>query len=217
MIRAKVCAALLLLLGLMPTAWGQGPARHIQEKQPIKIRFDAAEAAQLMEVGEATLSGQAFMLEKGGLLAADTKLYARNQVVYLFPMTAFMKAWVGKYHGKGLSKGSSELQSELFSYVARVISDEEGRFQFRGLKSGDYLVWTILPFEKDHEYLQNTGMSQTVTWSSYGIVTAAVREPVFRAAKATHRFEHNIVRLVTIAPGSGVVDLGGIHGDERRQ
>jgi hypothetical protein len=215
--RLPVFAALLVALGLSAPAWGQGPARNIEEKQPLRTRFDVAEAAQLMEVGETALTGQAFMLEKGSLLRADTKLYAKNEVVYLLPMNNFLKAWVEKYRGNGLANGRFELHPEVGNYAARVITDDEGRFRFRGLKSGEYLLWTVLRYEKDHEYLVNTGSSQTVTWSSYGIVTAAVREPVFRTAKATHTYGHNIIRLVTIAAGQAVVDLGGIHGDERGQ
>jgi hypothetical protein len=217
MTRLTVFVASLLAVALAAPAWGQGPARHIEEKKPLTVRFDAAEAARLMEVGETALTGQAYMLEKGGLLRADTKLHAKNEVVYLFPMNNFLKAWVERYRSTGLANGRYELHPEVAHYAARVITDDEGRFRFRGLKPGEYLLWTVVRFEKDVEFLQSTGRSQTVTWSSYGIVTAAVREPIFRTAKATHRFGHNIIRLVSIAPDQAVVDLGGIHGDERGQ
>jgi hypothetical protein len=217
MIRAKVFAALLLAAGLAAPAWGQGTVRHITDRPEIKFPFNAAEAAQLMEVGEANLTGQAYLYERTSLLSAGTKLYAKNQVVHLYPMTAFMKAWVEKFRGKGLIYGRFDLHKELDFYSARVITDEDGRFRFRGLKPGDYLLWTVLPYEKDVQVLQDTGRSQTVTWSSFGIVTAAVREPVFRAANATISLEHNIIRLVNIPAGTPVVDLGGIHGDEKRQ
>lgn len=194
----------------------QGEVRYRQQRVQDAYPFKMEEAAELMAIGEATLKGQASMTSKKTLLqiVPGTKLYAREQQAFLFPMTSFLRAWVEKYASRGLFYGTFNLQPELDYVAARTLTDQEGRFQFRGLKPGKYLLWIVIPYEVEGTVAQETGAWQTTTFSTFGVVTAAVREPVTRAATAVFELENHVIHVVDIPPGEKLVDLGEIQGEE---
>lgn len=192
--------------------------RYRQEKLQTTHPFSMEEAAGLMAIGEATLTGQASMTLRKTLLQLrpGTPLYARNQPVYLFPMTQFLRAWVQRHAAGGLRMGMFNLQPELDHVAARTIADREGRFRFRGLKPGQYLLWAVIPYEVEGWISQETGEHQITTFSHWGIVTAAVREPVTRSVKQVRELENHVIHVVEIPPGQSVVDLGEIQGERAK-
>lgn len=214
----------LLLGALLPLASQE--VRHRRDKIQETIPFSMEEASDLMGIGEATLKGQAlFTFKKTALqLVGVKKLYARNQVAYLFPMTKFLQAWVARYGAQGLRFGTFNLQPELDHVAARVITDDEGRFTFRGLKPGQYLLWVVIPYEMEGVIQQETGQWQTKTYTSsmstpmgsFSFVSAAVREPVTRAATQVRELENHVIHVVNVPEGQKLVDLGEVQGERAK-
>ncbi|WP_374438683.1 carboxypeptidase-like regulatory domain-containing protein [Inhella sp.] len=209
----KTLAIALLLTASLPLA--AQDVRYRQDKLQTVHPFSMEEASGLMAIGESTLQGQASMTLRKTLLQLrpGTKIYAREQPVYLFPMTKFLRAWVQRHAPNGLRMGMFDLQPELDHVAARTLSDREGRFRFRGLQPGQYLLWAVIPYEVEGWIAQETGEHQITTFSHFGIVTAAVREPVTRSVKQVRELENHVIHVVDIPPGRGVVDLGEIHGE----
>lgn len=208
--------ALWLLCTLSGLA--QGEVRYRQERIQDAHPFNLEEAQRMMAIGEATLRGQASMTVKRSRfqILPGTTLYAREQQAFLFPMTAFLQAWVERHAAQGLFYGKFKLQPELDLVAARTLTDREGRFTFRGLKPGRYLLWVVIPYEQERTIAQETGQWQTTTFSSFGVVTAAVREPVYRAAQQVIELEDHVIHVVDIPPDRSVVDLGEIQGERAR-
>jgi len=212
----RTAFAALLLAACLPLA--AQDVRYRQEKLQTALPFSMEEAAGLMAIGESTLQGQASMSLRKTLLQLrpGTPLYAREQPVYLFPMTKFLQAWVQRHAAGGLRMGMFNLQPELDHVAARALTDREGRFRFRGLKPGQYLLWVVIPYEVEGWIAQETGQHQITTFSHWGIVTAAVREPVTRSAKQVRELENHVIHVVDIPPGQSVVDLGEIQGERAK-
>lgn len=212
------CATLILLLGMLPPLGAQD-VRYRKERIQDTIPFNMEEASNLMGIGEATLKGQALFKHRKTLLQlkAPTKLYAREQVAYLFPMTKFLKAWVERHAPQGLFYGGFSLQKELDWVAARTITDQEGRFTFRGLKPGQYLLWVVIPYEMERQIEQETGQWATTTYTAnvgnFSFVSAAVREPVTRAATQVVQLENHIIHVVDIPEGQKLVDLQEVQGE----
>lgn len=210
----------LLLGALLPL--GAQEVRYRRDKIQEAIPFSMAEATDLMAIGEATLKGQALFKYRKTLLqvVGVKKLYARDQVAYLFPMTKFLKSWVERYAPQGLRFGTFNLQPELDWVAARTITDQEGRFTFRGLKPGQYLLWVVIPYEMEGVIQQETGQWATRTYTAnvgnFSFVSAAVREPVTRAATVVRELENHVIHVVDIPEGQKVVDLGEIQGERSK-
>lgn len=210
----------LLLGALLPL--GSQEVRYRRDKIQETIPFSMEEALDLMGIGEATLQGQAlFKFKKTRLqLVGVKKLYARDQVAYLFPMTKFLKAWVERYAPQGLFYGGFSLQPELDHVAARTITDAEGRFTFRGLKPGQYLLWVVIPYEMERTIAQETGQWATRTYTAnvgnFSFVSAAVREPVTRAATQVIQLENHIIHVVNVPEGQKLVDLGEVQGERAK-
>lgn len=202
----------LLLLAALPAQ----AQRYRSEPLKNSLPFDAQEAADLMAIGPVTVRGQASATFKKGLLSPSVTLQARNQVAFLLPMTRFLKAWVAQYAEQegGLRFAQYFLQPELDDVAARTLTDAEGRFAFRGLRPGQYLLWVAIPYEVDTERQVPTGESLTRTWSSFGIVTAAVREPVTRTERSVTKLENHVIHVITVPEGQTELDLGVVQGEK---
>lgn len=211
-----LCTALALLLLVAALPVSAQDVRYRREEVQEAFPFDMEEASGLMAIGETTLTGQASVTFKKSRfqIVPGTTLYAREQQVFLFPMTRFLRAWVERYAPQGLRYGVFNLQPELDLVAARTLTDREGRFVFRGLKPGQYLLWAVFPYEVERLVAQETGQWQTTTFSSFGIVTAAVREPVTRAATQVIELENHVIHVVDIPPGQAKVDLGVVQGEK---
>lgn len=217
MFRCAPAALLVLMLSSGLPALAQD-VRYRRDKLQDSLPFSYEEAAGLMAIGETTLTGQASMTIKRSRfqIVPGTTLYARDQQVLLFPMTKFLKAWVQRHAAQGLRYGAFNLQPELDTVAARSITDKEGRFGFRGLKPGQYLLWVKIPYEVEGLIEQQTGEWQTTTFSAFNIVTAAVSEPVTRRVTQVRELENDVIHVVDIPPERRLVELGEIQGERAK-
>jgi hypothetical protein len=198
--------AVTLASPVVPTAQGAEP-------------FDPAEAEALLAVGDATLIGRPGASRLPPAAAGKARLlrpkpervYSQSEIVYLFPYTAHVRRFVEQY-------GDNRVRLQLHltaigEYTARTLTDDEGRFRFRGLLPGRYVLMTAVPYEAAVTIREDTGRTRTETSFGYGFgyVSGAtsVTSPIYRYRSATSELEHRIVELVEV-PGPGVTDLGEI-------
>jgi hypothetical protein len=180
--------------------------------------FDPAEAATLLDVGEATLTGRPGASRIPLASAGKPRLgrpkrervYTKNEVVYLFPYTAYVQRIVERHRSNpALLMLNLNVVGE---YTARTLTDADGRFAFRGLKPGRYVLMTAVPYEAAVTIREDTGRTRTETTFGYGFGyvsgASSVTSPIYRYRNATSELEHRILQLVEV--GAGATDLGEI-------
>lgn len=111
------------------------PAQTVAPRMP----FPAEEYERLPKTGTATVRGQAFLTTRGG----DVKTAAGN-VAILTPVTSFSMEWFN-YARQGIGVEYSHPRES--QYVRQKVADGDGRFIFKEVPAGEYLVKTIVQWE----------------------------------------------------------------------
>lgn len=102
----------------------------------IRTPFDESHFAWASARGGGTVLGQAFMRTRGG----EVKLAAGNPV-YLLPANDYTREmqWAA---ATGTYAGWANRDPRMDAYRREVTADAQGRFAFRGLPAGAYIVST---------------------------------------------------------------------------
>jgi hypothetical protein len=130
---ALACAAALSLTSCAifmpyeppPVQWGQ---------------FDEAEYAPYAKAGNAVLSGQAFLMTRGG----EAKKAAGRQVT-LDPATTLSQQWWAER--RMWSEGGYPPDPRFLQARRATVADADGRFRFENLPAGTYFVRTLVRWE----------------------------------------------------------------------
>lgn len=101
--------------------------------EPVKARFDEQAASYILKSGTGTLTGQAFARQVGGGVVT-----AAGETVYLTPVTPFFTE-VRQRNERG---ERSIIDPSIDKFTKSTIADAEGRFAFRDLHPGEYMVFT---------------------------------------------------------------------------
>lgn len=116
-----------------------------------------AEYIHYMKKGTGSLSGQAFLTQNGGGVVK-----AAGRTVTLDPLTTTGINWwneAGKYY---YNRNFAPPQSENFIKARRTtIADGDGKFEFKGLPSGNYAVSTTVTWQAGYD-LQGGVVGQPV-------------------------------------------------------
>lgn len=135
----KIGTAIVLALGLSACASTPVPPPSWNNHSP---ENEAAEYAPFSDAGTGTISGQAFLTQKGGGIVV-----AAGQVVTLDPVTPTSIEWWKKagtnYEFRELIHPSTSFQKARKTTIA----DGSGKFTFNNLATGKYFVRTILTWE----------------------------------------------------------------------
>ena len=208
-----------LVLILSATALCALLAAPLTARAQSQAQLDQA-IAQL-EFGDNTLTGRpgatrdklAQAGQRKGLFGRGAKterVYTRNEPVTLIPYTPLVDAVMQKYRGRpGLVLGSL---GELRNYTARVLTDDDGVFTFRGLKPGRYLLATTVRFEADITVRDDTGRTRTETTvytEGYNITGASsITSNIYSYRDVTTELEHQVFQIVEVKADSAVTALG---------
>lgn len=124
------------------------PAERTVPRQAV---FNEAEYAPYAEQGTASISGQAFLMTRGG----DVKPCAGKNV-YLEPRTAYSAEWFNTSILRNQTMADADPRAD--KYTRRAIADADGRFRFDGLPAGDYILLCFVSWEvPGYGGLQTTG------------------------------------------------------------
>jgi hypothetical protein len=117
-------------------------ARNHPRAERLVVSSSPHDYRALGSEGLATLSGQAFLTTRGG----DVKLAAGRSVT-LDPLTPLSRLWFARA-GSKVEHYSAAPRDSLFLAARRTTTaDAEGRFTFRGVPNGRYLLRSIVTWE----------------------------------------------------------------------
>lgn len=117
----------------------------------------AADYYPYTKAGTGEITGQAFIVIRGGDVLMDTKGYlttisdnartASGNDVTLDPATPYAMDWYMKT-GTSLRRFTSEPKDPAFrSARKKVVADDEGKFKFSGLPAGRYIIRTTITWQ----------------------------------------------------------------------
>lgn len=113
----------------------------ITEDMPVekmeRVPFPASEYNHLAKTGKGTVKGSIFLKDGYGkkVVGAQTRLY-------LNPVTSYSKQWYRESYIGGYKMEKAD--DRLFNYLRFTASDNEGRFAFYGVPTGNYyLIGTV--------------------------------------------------------------------------
>lgn len=179
------------------------------------------EAIAQLDMGTHTLTGRPgatreVLAEAGkrkGLFSRGAKterVYTQNEPVVLIPYTPLVEAIVHKYNGSPFMVMSS--LGELRNHSARVHTDANGVFTFRGLKPGRYLLSTTVRYDAAITIRDDTGRTRTdttVETDGYNVTGAtSVTSKIYDYRDTTSELEHSVFKIVEVKADSAVTAIG---------
>jgi hypothetical protein len=112
----------------------------VQETARVKrIPFPDEEYKALPKSGTATVTGQAFLRQRGGGVVT-----AAGQDIALNPITSYSLNWFDIVSNGGRPEEPDE---RSFFYIRTVKADAEGRFKFENVATGAYFITTFVIWE----------------------------------------------------------------------
>jgi hypothetical protein len=200
---------LLLLLKLcLAVLHAQSPRPEPEYVFPA-TPFDAEATRLALEPGPATLRGVASTksntIGKGeGFLRSLTKSYParKGATIALFPRTAYFDEWhaLRKKHAKGPKLAVMSPLAYSHRIVAKV-TDDQGNFEFRGLKPGRYYLEASIVFTQELSEKVQTGTELVAVDGNIYI------NPVF-TRQYYHRSDRGFVEtFIEIPAGREIVDV----------
>ena len=135
-----------------------------QTPQPRTTQFVEAEFAPYDGAGSGVVTGQAFLVTRGG----DVKYAAGREILCAPANTSYSTEFYERY-----IVGYTPLQDgdpRANKYVRRATGDGSGRFRFDGLPAGEYFVWSNITWE----YANGVNYAGVTTSNTGGIAHARV-------------------------------------------
>lgn len=110
---------------------------------PPDAPFDPAEAKELLKPGSGGIKGVAYTRTKNGFGITGTKTSIAREAIYLLPFTKHLAEW-HRQNSKLIKNKKKKyvLSDECLEYYIKSVTDEYGRFEFKNLKPGKYLLQT---------------------------------------------------------------------------
>jgi hypothetical protein len=121
------------------------------EPKRITVPFDEKSFAIYKQKGTATVQGQAFLKTAGG----DVKYGAGNQIM-LLPYNDYVKEVKTLKTARHIQLANEDLRWQ--DYSKSTISDAQGKFEFKNIPAGEYLLETEITWGVPSQFgLQQTG------------------------------------------------------------
>jgi len=137
---------------------------------PVTAEIEA-EYQPYLASGPGTLTGQAFLAQRGG---GVVKAAGRN--VILDPATTLGNEWWGKAGSKWAHRMLTP-PSPAFAKARRmVVADADGRFRFSNLPAGKYYVRTEITWDVAYHGLQGGVVGQLIEVFSEGVTEVILNQ-----------------------------------------
>lgn len=128
----------------------------VYQKEPIRLKstFDENQAEKLLEKGKMTLTGEAFLRQRGGVvvtcagqgvtLIPETQ-YASERMMHIYgsPYQGFRSAADVKYSPITFAADSAS----YYTYMKKTMCNAQGHFKFTNLKKGKYIITTSVVWD----------------------------------------------------------------------
>ncbi len=138
----------------------------------ITTPFNEADFAEYKKAGASAISGQAFLITVGG----DVKYGAGNQV-NLYPYTSYVQEVLSMKKRPNYRIKNED--TRWMQYAKTTIADGQGKFEFKNIPAGNYLLECSLTWQVASQYgLQTTGglISKQVTVGNGDSVSVMLTE-----------------------------------------
>ena len=115
---------------------------------PVPLHWDTLsvsgemEYQPYLEVGNATIMGQAFLTQRGGGVVK-----AAGRTVTLDPATSLGKEWWQKVGGNWSTRSVTPPSAAFKKARRTTVADADGRFKFKDLPPGQYYIRTEVTWE----------------------------------------------------------------------
>ena len=117
----------------------------------ITTPFNDADFAGYSKTGLSTIAGQAFLKTKGG----DVKFGAGNQIT-LYPYTSYVQEVLSMKKRPNYKIKNED--TRWMQYIKTTIADAQGKFEFKNIPAGNYLIECGIFWQVPGQYgLQTTG------------------------------------------------------------
>ena len=151
--------AFSLIAGLSLTACG-----GVQEIEAT-VPFNKAEAAYINKTGKATVSGQAFLKRRDGMVVT-----CAGAAAYLIPATEYAKQRFSAIYGnedrgyRSAIRGFSDADDlDYYKYARETYCDAEGDFEFKGVADGEYFVTSTVVWQVSDYYNEGGILGKRIT------------------------------------------------------
>lgn len=106
------------------------------------VMFDSASAKNALTIGSSTIRGRACTI-KDGLI-----FNAANVRISLYPVTPYLEEWKRLRDKEEDRNTAVYLSAEAAKYRIDVVTDSEGKFQFKEMKPGKYFLQGVFSFNQ---------------------------------------------------------------------
>lgn len=114
-----------------------GESGESGESKIARIKFPVSEYSHLARTGKGTITGSIYVRD-----LYDRKAVGASTRLYLNPITSYSKQWYEESYLSGARM--EEADPRLFNYLRFTASDNNGKFAFYGVPSGNYyLIGTV--------------------------------------------------------------------------
>lgn len=120
----------------------QAVGKNVYRNMYPEMQFDAKLATSMLERGNCTIRGRACTKVDGGIY------YAKGIKVVIYPVTPYLEAWYELREKKEGKRTGVFMSKEASRYRMEVTTDNEGMFQFQGLKPGKYFIQVMHEFNQ---------------------------------------------------------------------
>lgn len=164
-----------------------------------QVWFNKNDAVKKLELGNTSITGEAFTRENSGVVGAKYKP-AKGTKVLLFPVTDYVMEY---YNLRTANENVAIVMSEeAFSYRVETTTDSDGNFTFKQMKPGKYMIMCNLQFVGTAS--KNVEVGRTNYYNGYGANIGST--PIYQSYMYNYNGEHFLSKFVEVKEGEKIVE-----------
>ncbi|MGA9648570.1 hypothetical protein [Pedobacter sp.] len=161
-----------------------------------QVPFDSLQAINMLGLGTSSIEGLAYAKVPGKW--GPEKIYAKNVVVTLFPVTTYFSDWYRLRKNEANKKTSVYMSEQAFKYRITVQTDDYGRFKFVKMKPGKYFIQSFASYSKS---------GTTPVYRSSGYNNYGGRTDYYEYQNYTNNYTDRIEEFVEITRDGQAIEI----------